>query len=328
MFIDPSGDTLFFSRRADGHDTLFVMQPDGRSADAPLALFGTPEQLRAWATPGGAMAVAAPWPVAPGGLRFRVYAMDRVRALLTRGTGDVNTLLTDVPVLGDFTPEPQPLPEPVFARLRGEVLIAPGLGPAGDGRAPALYVMDGRTATSRIIYLAFLGKHSLPAALYDEPASTRRWLTVADSHHLFVLDGPELNLAGDLIWDAEHRGLARLAFHPAAPETWVTAAGRLLVVDRRNLRTVAEISIEDQPRWHRGERSIAAAGAVAFSRDGLTAWVARPYSGDVLEFDTRTRKLRQQIPMAVDPHELLAVPGRILVQGLRNGAISWFPAQT
>lgn len=324
MFLDPTGDTLFFKRRADGLDTLFVMQPDGRTTDRPLALYGTHEQLRAWATPGGALAVASPWPGAQGGLRFRFYAMERVRGLVSRGTGDVNAMLTGVPTLGDFSPEPQPLPEPVFARMRGDVLVVPGQW--GEARRPALYVMDGRNAVARVAPLDFLDAHSLPSAVVDEPGTARRWLTVADSHHLFVLEGPQFQLAGDLVWPAEQRGLARVAFHPAANEAWVSAGQAVLVVDRASLRTLAEIAIEPAPRWHRGERISVSAGAVVFSGDGRTAWVARPYSGDVLEIDTRSRKVRNSIALAVDPLELAAGPGRMYAQGLRNGTVTWWPS--
>lgn len=329
MFLDPTGDTLFFKRRVDGLDSLLVMQPDGTSAENPLVLASTSEQLWAWSTGSGALAVAAPWPRADGGLRFRVYNMERVRGLLTRGTGDVNALLTDVPLVGEFSIESQPLPEPIFARLRGEVLVIPGMSPAAGTEAdhgPAAYVLDGRTATCRVQPLGFLDRHALPTSICTEPDTQRRWLTVGDSHHLFVLEGPELALAGDLVWPAEQRGLARVAFHPAAPEAWVTAVSSVFVVDRRSLRIVAEIAIEEELRWHRGERQAGACGSVVFSRDGARAWVARPYSGDVLEIDTRTRKRLGRVPMAVDAHEMLAGRGRIFVQGLRNGAVSWFPA--
>ncbi|MBE7491995.1 MAG: hypothetical protein HS108_09620 [Planctomycetes bacterium] len=323
MFLDPSGDTLFFHRRADGLDTLFVMQPDGRSADRPLALYGSREPLRAWAAPGGALCVASPWPSAPGGLKLRVYDMARVRALLARATGDINAGLTDVPEVGDFSPEPRPLPEPVFARLRGDTLAVPG---QWQGR-PALYVLDGRAAASRVVPLEFLDAHSLPAAVVDEPGTARRWLTVADSHHLFVLEGPEFALAGDLVWAPEQRGLARVAFHPAAPEAWVSAGSSVLVVDRAGLRVLAEIPVEPAARWHRGRRIAVTAGAVVFSPDGRTAWVARPYSGDVLELDARARRVRQAVALSVDPLELVTGPGRVYAQGLRNGSVTWWPTQ-
>lgn len=328
MQLDTSGDTLFFKRRVDGLDTLFVMQPDGRSAESPLALSATPGQLRFWAGPGGALAVAAPWPRADGGLKFSVYATERVRALVSRGTGDINALLTDVPQISEFTPEPRPLPEPVFARLHGDVLAVPGMSPhagAQGDQGPAVYVMDGRNATSFLVPLAFLDRHALPNTLVDQPGSNRRWLTVGDSNHLFVLEGPEMALAGDVVWPAEQQGLARVAFHPTAPEAWVTAVSSVFVVDRRSLRIMAEIAVEDELRWHRGQRAVAAAGSVVFSADGARAWVARPYSGDVVELDTRTRKRVARVPMAVDAHELVAGRDRIFAQGLRNGAISWFP---
>src|SRR5690606_3889900 len=109
----------------------------------------------------------------------------------------------------------RPLPEPAFARLRGEVLAVPGMSPAcgsESDQAPAAYLLDGRAATFRVAPLAFLPRHALPAALQDEPGTRRRWLTVGDSHHLFVLDGPDLELAGDVVWPAEQQSLARVAF--------------------------------------------------------------------------------------------------------------------
>lgn len=329
MLINPRGDTLFFKRRVDGLDTLFAMQPDGRSSDAPMPLASTHEHLRAWATASGALAVAAPWPRDSQGLRFRLFRMDQVAALLGRQTGDINAALTDVPLLGGFGPESGALPEAVFAAMAGEALHIPGLFPFGGGpdQSPAIYEIDGHAATYRVIALKCLDTHALPGALHMEPGTRRHWLTVGDSHHLYVLHGPEFALAGDVVWPAEHRGLARVAFHPAAPEAWITVCGTLLIIDRDRLRVMDELHLEDELRWQRGERVECSLGGVVFSADGGTAWVARPYSGDVLEIDTRARKRRGRVPVAVDALDLLAVPGRVYMQGLRNGSVGWFAAR-
>ncbi len=330
MLINPRGDTLFFKRRMDGQDTLLVMQPEGRSSDAPMSLAATPEHLRAWATPTGALAVAAPWPRDGQGLRFRMFRMDRVAGLLGRQTGDINAALTDVPLLDGFKTESSAMPEAVFTVLGGASMHIPGLFPVhgSTDHAPAIYELDGRAATFRVIPLACLDRHALPSAAQLEPGTGRFWLTVGDSHHLYVLDGPEFALAGDVVWPAEHQGLARLAFHPALPEAWIAVSSTLLVVNRNSLRVVDEIALEDELRWQRGQRVECSLGGVVFSGDGSTAWVARPYSGDVLEIDTRTRKRRGRVPVAIDALDLLVAPGRIYMQGLRNGSVGWFAART
>lgn len=331
MFLDPFGDTLFYRRRVDGLDTLFVFQPDRGGVEIHAQLASGHEQLRAWPTAGGNLLVASPWPRAQGGLSFRIFSMRRVRELLRGKVEHLNEKLTDLPLVREFSTEERPLPVDAYERIKGEVVVVPGLFPREAGPdVPALYVLDGRTAVSRVHLLSGLDPHALPSALCTEPGGERRWLTVGDSNHLFVLEGPRFEIAGDVIWPVEQQALARVAFHPRKPEAWVSALSSVFVVDRETLKLTGELPIEDELRWHRGERVQGMVGGVVFNVDGTRALVARPLSGDVLEIDTASRRRIGRIPLAVDPLELLAVPAgnRVYVQGLRNGSLSWFPWAT
>lgn len=327
MILSPAGDTIFFKRRHDGLDSLYAMQPDGPSADEPVLVTASPHALRFWLG-GDALLVAAPWPRATGGLSLRAFDAARIADALRRRV-DLNAQLTDVAMAQDFTLAPAPIPEAVFALLQGQSLAIPGMSPlagTAQDQAPAAYMLDARSASMRVLPLPFMERHGLPSELLAEPGTDRRWLTIGDAHHLFVLRGPECALAGDVLWPAEQRGLARVAFHPARPEAWVTAVSSVFVVDRERLQVIGEIAVEPELRWQRGERMAAAAGSVIFAPGGDTAWIARPYSGDVLEIDTRTYQPRGKIPLALDALEMAMGRGRVFAQGLRNGAVSWFPA--
>jgi hypothetical protein len=327
MFLSPTGDTLFYKRRVDGLDTLFVFQPDTSRVEVHAQLASSPDHLRAWPTHGGQLVVATGWPRNPGGLRFRFFDTARVAAALQRTASRINEALTDLPALGEFTPERQQLPENVFVCVRGEQVVLPGLFPNGERQTPAVYEIDGRTATSRVVPLPFLPATSLPGMLYDEPGNERRWLTVGDSHHLFVLDAKTHGLVGDIIWPAEQQALARVAFHPTRDEAWISALSSIFIYSRGKLELLGEIPIEEELRWHRGERVSGFIGGVVFSHDGAKALVARPLSGDLLEIDVNSRRRLGRIPVVVDPLELLAAPalGRVYMQSLRNGNISWMP---
>ena len=49
MFLDSGGDTLYYIRRVDGHDSLFAHQPDHVRGDHHTLLQSTPGRLMAWA---------------------------------------------------------------------------------------------------------------------------------------------------------------------------------------------------------------------------------------------------------------------------------------
>lgn len=328
MFLSPTGDTLFYRRRVDGLDTLYAFQPDAARVEFHAQLAASQTQLRAWPTLSGQLVVSSHWPRNPGGLRLRFYDMQRIALLLSRHASRINEKLTDVPELGNFPAERAALPVPVFEAIRGECVVIPGLAPEdADGQQPpALYEIDGRGASWRVIRLPFLQPTALPGALYAEPGGERRWLTVGDSNHLFVLDGRH-QLEGDIVWPVEQSALARVAFHPTRDEAWVSALSSVFVYSRSGLKLLAEIAIEDELRWHRGERAVGFIGEVAFSHDGARALVARPLSGDLLEVDVASRRRVGRVPVAVDPLELLYAPavGRAYMQSLRNGNVSWFP---
>jgi hypothetical protein len=332
MFLSPTGDTLFYRRRLNGQDTLFAFQPDSARAEHHAQLAASKTQLRAWATHSGQVVVCENWPRAPGGLRLRFYDARRISDLLEKQAKKLNELLTDVPALDGFTSEKAALPVEIFERVKGEVVAVPGLAsplrePTDDRQSPALYVVDGVNVTYYTVPLPFVGADALPGGLYTEPSGKRHWLTVGDSNHLFVLDARTHELVGDLIWPAEEKALARVAFHPTRNEAWVSAHSSIFIYNRDDLRLLDEISIEDELRWHRGERVLGFIGAVTFSHDGSKALVARPMSGDLLELDVSTRSKASRIPVAVDPLELLFTPsaGRAYMQSLRNGNISWLP---
>lgn len=323
MFLGPTGDTLFYKRRVGGLDVLFVFQPDAAGREVHARLSSAPGQIRAWPTQSGQVVVCEDWPRSKGGLRFRFYDARRIAALMERRPDRLNDALTDVPLLGDFTTEPKALPVALFERLRGERVALPGLA----SRGPAIYEIDGENASYRLAPLDFLESSALPGGLYDQPGGTRRWLTVGDSNHLFVLDAATHELEGDVIWPAEQRALARVAFHPTRAEAWVSAAESVFVYDRESLAPLAEIQAETELRWHQGERVTGFAGGVLFSRDGQSALIARPLSGDLLEVDVASRKRKGNIPLTIDPLEICPAPGvgRVYMQGLRNGTVSWMP---
>ncbi|MCC7509827.1 MAG: hypothetical protein IT464_10665 [Planctomycetes bacterium] len=328
MFLSPTGDTLFYRRRVDGLDVLYAFQPDTARVEFHAQLAASPTQLRAWPTNSGQLVVCSSWPRNPGGLRLKLYDMARISDLLGRHAGKLNEKLTDVPEISNFTTERAALPVPVFEAVRGEQVVVPGLCPIdGDLQAPALYELDGRNASSRVVPLKFLQQTALPGALYDEPGGARRWLTVGDSNHLFVLDAASHVLVGDIVWPVEQQALARVAFHPTRDEAWVSGLSSVFVYHRETLELLGEITIEDELRWHRGERMVGFIGSVVFSQDGASALVARPLSGDILEFDVNSRRRIGRVPVAVDPLELLFAPavGRVYMQSLRNGNVSWFP---
>ena len=110
-------------------------------------------------------------------------------------------------------------------------------------------------------------------------------------------------------------------------EAWISALSSIFVYRRSTLQLLGEVPVEEELRWHRGERVLGFIGTVAFSQDGGKALVARPLSGDVLEVDVVTRKRVGRFPVVIDPLELCSAPGvgRVYVQSLRNGNVSWFP---
>lgn len=329
MFLGPTGETLFYKRRVDGLDTLFVFQPDTAKVEVHAQLASSPGQIRAWATKSGQVVVCDDWPRSGGGLKFRFYNARKLGALLDRQARKLNDRLTDVPALSTFKVERQALPVEIFEAVKGERLAFPGLAPVHEGgrQSPALYEVDGENAAFRIVPLEFLEDTALPGGLFEEPGGDRRWLTVGDSNHLFVLDARTHELAGDVIWPAEHTALARVSFHPTRPEAWISALGSVFIYDRETLNQIGEIPIEEELRWHRGERVMGFIGGVVFSQDGERALVARPLSGDLLEVDVGSRRAIGHVPAVVDPLELCTAPGvgRVYMQSLRNGNVSWFP---
>ncbi|MHC4840603.1 MAG: YncE family protein [Planctomycetota bacterium] len=327
MFLNPAGDTVFYKRRIDGLDTLFAFQPDAAGAEVHVRLASSPGQLRAWPTQHGQIIVCNDWPQTSAGLTFHIYDAARVSAALD-GRGDVNTKLTDITRLHDFKAERLSLPVEVFERIQGEVICIPGMSNLfGDGQVPAVYEIDGQKATYRVCRLEFLGRTDLPGHINAQPGDDRHWLSVGDSNHMFVIDAKTHDFIGDVIWPVEQQAMARVNFHPRKPEAWVSAYSSLFVFDTNTLDQLHEIPIETELRWHRGERTLGLIGGVCFSADGERALVARPMSGDIAEFDTSSLKLVKTIPTAIDPLELVAAPavGRIYIQGLRNGNVSWLP---
>ena len=328
MFLGPTGDTLFYKRRVDGLDALFVFQPDTGKIEVHAQIASSKEQLRAWPLPSGHIVVCNGWPRSDGGLRFRFYDGKQVSELLDKQASNLNTLLTDVPSLGDFKPERTALPVDIFEAVQGAQVVLPGIAEDTAGKQkPSLYEIDGKNAAYRTVPLTFLKDSALPGSLINEPDGKRRWLTVGDSHHLFVLDGETHELVGDVIWPAEQQALARVSFHPVRDEAWISTLSSVFVYSRSKLQQLGEIPIEEELRWHRGERVLGFIGSVVFSQDGSRALVARPLSGDVLEIDVVTRKRVGRIPVVIDPLELCTAPGvgRVYMQSLRNGNVSWYP---
>lgn len=330
MFLDPTGETVFYRRRIEGHDSLRAFRPDG-GPEVHAEIAASQGRIGAWPTPTGYMLLCRSWPRDLAGLRIEVVDMNRASALLQRSPGRINELLTDIPSVTEFSAERRQLPEEVFRRLQGWRGVVPGLHPSAargeQDQGPVLYVLDGRDATCCVTPLPFPDPTAIPTALYEEPGGDRLWLSFGDSNHLLVLDAETLELRDDVVWPVEEQALARLAFHPARGEVWISALTRVFVYDLQTMRQVAEIPVEEDLRWHRGERVRGFLGAVCFRQDGARALVARPLSGDIIEVDVRTRKKTDRFPLVVDPLELLPAPGhgRVYVQSLRNGNVSWFP---
>jgi hypothetical protein len=329
VFLSPTGDTLFYRRRVDGQDVLYAFQPDDVRIDSHVQLAASRSQLRAWPTSSGQLVVCDGWPRSPGGLRLKLYDMAQIARLVEKKPARVNEKLTDVPQIAGFRAERSALPLEIFERIRDEQIVVPGLAPVGEGdtQCPALYELDGASGSYRVVPLGFLQQTALPGSLYLEPGGERHWLTVGDSSHLFVLDSRTHELAADLVWPVEQQALARVAFNPTRREAWVSAHSSVFIYDLDSMQQVAEVPIEEEERWHRGERVVGFIGGIVFSRNGSTAMVARPLSGDVAEVSVRTRRVTGRIPVAIDPLELLVAPtaSRIYMQSLRNGNISWFP---
>ncbi|MCA8914510.1 MAG: hypothetical protein KDB90_03790 [Planctomycetes bacterium] len=330
MFLGPTGDTLFYKRRVDGLDTLYAFQPDTGKVEVHAQIASSAEQLRAWPTHSGQIVVCNGWPRTQSGLKFRFYDAKRISELLQKQASNLNEGLTDVPALSDFRLERKALPVQIFEAIRGEQVVLPGFGPqleSDDRQLPALYEIDGTSASYRLVPLSFLKSTTIPGSLVEEPGGARRWLTVGDSNHLFVLDAKTHELVGDVIWPAEQQALARVVFHPVRPEAWISTLSSIFVYDRERLTLIGEIPVEEELRWHRGERVLGFVGAVSFSQDGARALIARPLSGDLLEVDVVTRKRLSRVPVVIDPLELCTAPGvgRVYMQSLRNGNVSWFP---
>lgn len=326
MFLDAGGETLYYIRRVDGQDSLFAHQPDHARGDYHALLHSTPGRLNAWPLE-ACIVTCDGWPRVNGrSLTFRFFPQARLLDALRRQPANVNQHLTGVFQLGEFAHEPRPLPPAVFDLLAGKMLCVPGFAPRDDGvMAPALYVMDGKSATYQLAGLPFLESTTIPSVIETEPSGLRYWLTVGDSNHLFVLN-EKFELAGDALWPAEERGLARVAFLPSRSEAWVCAHSSVFVFDLATLRLLGELPAEPNLRWHRGERVRGFVGALRFNTQGTRAFLARPLSGDVVEIDTVSRRQVNSYPMTVDPLELACAhgKGRVYVQGLRSGAISWF----
>ncbi len=330
MFFDASGETLFYLRRVDGRETLFAHQPDHPRGDYHAALEVSHGRLMAWPCGRHAVLVCDGWPRADDrGLSFKLLETSRVKSLLAKQPRQVNELLTDVPKLSEFSVEHRALPPRVFDILKGDSASVAGFAPSDDGTgsAPAIYAIDGKAATFRLVHLPFLERTTIPAAVYAAPDGKHHWLTVTDSNHLFVLD-ERYAIVGDVLWPSEQQGLARLAFDPARGEVWVSVQGSLLIFNTKTFKLTGEIAAAPELRWHRGERVRGFLGGVCLDSSGTRAWLARPLAGDVVEYDARTRKQIGTWPMTVDPLELTIAPAnsRVYVQGLRSGAISWFPS--
>jgi len=326
VFLDAGGETLYYIRRVDGHDSLFAHQPEHARGDHHALLQSTPSRLMAWPTKSCVVSCDG-WPRVNGhSLSFKFMPQAQLNEALRRAPRNVNEHLTGVHSLGEFSFEPRPLPPPVFDLLAGETLRVAGFAPTlGGGMAPALYVMDGRGAVYFTAPLPFLENTTIPSALESEPGGKRHWLTVGDSNHLFVLN-EKYELAGDVLWPAEEQGLARVAFANVRNEAWVSAHSSVFVYDISSHKLLGEIAAEPNLRWHRGERVRGFVGAVRFNAACSRAYLARPLSGDVLEIDAASRRQVGSFPMTVDPLELACAhgKGRVYVQGLRSGAISWF----
>ena len=102
MFLYSTGETLFYNRRVDGMDSLFVFRPDHAGPEVHALLASTPGSLRAWPTLTGHVLVCTDWPRADSGLSFRLIDLERVRALMEQDPNRLNELLTDVPRIAGF----------------------------------------------------------------------------------------------------------------------------------------------------------------------------------------------------------------------------------
>jgi hypothetical protein len=326
VFLDSGGETLYYIRRVDGHDSLFAHQPDHARGDYHALLQSTPGRLMAWRTQQCVVSCDG-WPRLAGrSLSFRFMPQSKLRDALRRQPRNVNEHLTGIQTLGEFSFEPMQMPPSIYELVAGEVLRVAGFAQApGGAMVPALYVMDGRAAVYFAAPLPFLESSTIPSAAVTEPSGKRHWLTVGESNHLFVLN-EKYELAGDVLWPAEERGLARVAFLPGRNEAWVSAHSSVFVFDTTSHKLLGEFSAEPGLRWHRGERVRGFVGAVSFNTSATRAYLARPLSGDVLELDTTSRKQTGSFLMTIDPLELACAhgKGRVYVQGLRSGAISWF----
>jgi hypothetical protein len=324
MFLSPAGDIIFYRRRADGQDTLYAFQPDAPGVPVHAHIAASKGQLRAWPA-AGQVVVCPEWPRAQGGLRLRFHDAGKLAGVLQADPDKLHELLARAPELRDFSREPRALPPELYERLGGATVAVPGIAPSG--KSPAVYVADGAAASYHLIELDFLEPGTLPGNLYVAPSGGQVWLTVGDSNHLFVLDGQRFELAGDIVWPVEQKALARVAFHPARDEAWISAHSCVFVYRASSLERIAEIAIESEPRWHRGERILGMIGGVTFSRDGERALAARPMSGDLLEIDVASRQATGRIPVALDPLDILYAPttGNVYLQSLRNGNLTWLP---
>ena len=328
MILDPDGETLIYHRRVEGADNLLAIRTEDGPDAAPILVASGREPVRAFAARDGLMLVCCGWPRSPGGPSFRVMDLRRVTTLLRDDPARLNQRLTAVPVLAGFGIERRSLPVEVFELLRGTTVQVPGLMETGNGGwVPALYEVNGRDATFHVAPLSFLEPGALPTAAGLEPGGQRVWLTVGDSNHAFILNAESLELVDDRVWAVEETALARVSFHNSRREAWVSALTSLFIwpLDRPGPPT--EIEVCPELRWQRGEMARGLVGACCFSTDGLRALVARPLSGDLVELDVETRSVLREIPVALDPLELLHCPrkGRVYFQGMRNGQIGWMP---
>lgn len=328
MFIHSTGDMVVYRRRVEGQDSLFVFVPDASGPEVHARLASSSGLIRAWPTLGGKLLVSREWPSRDGGLKIEVMDLARVREVMERTPDRLNETLQRPPSVTNFQPERRGLEVEIFEAIKGEHIVLPGLSPftgKAETQSPALYELDGDSATYRVVPMSYLSEEEIPNNVYDEPGGRRRWITCGDSNHALVVHARGLEPEGEIIWPVEEQSLARLAFHPFEPEVWVCALTTVFVFDRSTLKLKDEISIDGDLRWHRGERTRGSIGGLCFSQDAERALVARPFSGDLIELDTRTRKPLRTIPMALDPLEVAfsVASGRAFVQGMRNGQISW-----
>lgn len=327
MFLDATGETVFYMRRVEGRDTLFMFRPELHGGDHHAILSVSHDSMRAWPGGGRCVILCDKWPEDKPGLKFKFFDMARIAHLLERQALRIHELLTDVQMLAGIGAEHRPLPTQVFELLQGEVVVVPGKAAFDDGVArPALFRFDGKDATVRAVPLMFLRPTDLPSAAYPEPGGKRLWLAMGDSCHLFVLDASSFELVGDIVWPVDEQSLARVAFHPSRPQTWVSTLTGVRVYDRDSLKLLLEVPCASELRWHRGDRVKGFVGAPAFASD-TRVLLARPLHGDVLEVNADDYRVTRSLPMLIDPLELAVAPALnlVYVQGLRTGQVSWMP---